>query len=63
MTSWLGDRFFFPFIYLLETLRIAPKGTLSVVDLMDKAKVAMIRGGKLGILTSMAMFIVQKPAA
>ncbi|XP_062507095.1 uncharacterized protein LOC134183534 [Corticium candelabrum] len=63
LTSWLGDRFFFPFIYLLETLRIAPKGTLSVVDLMDKAKVAMIRGGKLGILTSMAMFIVQKPAA
>lgn len=61
--GWLSDKFLSPIVYILETFRIAPKGTWSVLELMDNARLSMIRGGKMGIVTSMALFIVQKPEA
>ena len=47
---------------LLETLRIAPKGSVRVADTLNLCAVAMAEAGRLGIFTPMYFIHARKPA-
>ncbi len=46
----------------LEALRIAPKGTVQVADMLNLCAVAMAEAGRLGIFTPMYFIHARKPA-
>jgi sterol 24-C-methyltransferase len=48
-------------VRLLETLRIAPKGSTAVSDFLNAGANALVQGGKTGVFTPMFFFHVRKP--
>jgi sterol 24-C-methyltransferase len=50
-------------VRVLETLRIAPKGSTAVSDFLNAGANALVKGGKTGIFTPMFFFHVRKPHA
>ncbi len=46
-----------------ETFRFFPKGSTSVVQLMDRTADAYVAGGKTGIFTPLYCFVARKPAS
>lgn len=55
---WLTNKL----VRVLETTRVAPKGATGVSDFLNRAAVALVRGGETGIFTPMFYFHVRKPA-
>jgi sterol 24-C-methyltransferase len=54
---WLTNRV----VGALETLRVAPKGSHAVSTMLNKAAVALVRGGETGVFTPMFYFRARKP--
>jgi sterol 24-C-methyltransferase len=50
-------------VRVLETLRIAPKGSTAVSDFLNAGATALVKGGKTGVFTPMFFFHVRKPHA
>lgn len=50
-------------VEVLETIKIAPKGTSETHHMLSSAADALAQGGELGIFTPMLFFIAHKPAA
>lgn len=50
-------------VYVLETLRIAPKGTTKVSKLLEKAGKCLVQAGEKNIFTPMFFFLARKPLA
>jgi sterol 24-C-methyltransferase len=48
-------------VWALETLRIAPKGTMSVSSFLKKGADGLVAGGKKGIYTVMYFTVARKP--
>ena len=48
---------------MLETLRIAPKGSTAVSDFLNAGADALVQGGETGVFTPMFFFHVRKPHA
>ena len=61
-TSALGRAVTRRAVYVLETLRIAPKGTCAVSAFLEAGADALVAGGKQGIFTPMFFTLVRKPA-
>jgi sterol 24-C-methyltransferase len=49
-------------VRVLETLRIAPKGAVEVSNFLNRAAVALVRGGETDIFTPMFFFHARKPS-
>ena len=49
-------------VRVLETLRIAPKGSTAVSDFLNAGAKALVQGGETGVFTPMFFFHVRKPA-
>jgi len=49
------------FVYALETLGLAPKGTVETHRILKKAYSGLVGGARLGIFTPMFFFLVRKP--
>lgn len=45
-TTWLGRGFTRALVYVLETLRVAPKGSVSVSQFLEKGADALVEGGR-----------------
>jgi sterol 24-C-methyltransferase len=45
----------------MELFRIAPKGSLEVATMLERAADGLVAGGKKGIFTPLFFFIVRKP--
>ena len=58
----LGRKAMIGGLKLAETLRFFPKGSWSVVQLMDRTADAYVAGGKSGIFTPLYCFLACKPA-
>lgn len=50
-------------VTLLAALRIAPKGTVAVHDMLRKTADHLSRGGETGIFSPMHMILCRKPLA
>jgi sterol 24-C-methyltransferase len=48
-------------VRVLETARVAPKGSTAVSDFLNQGAEALVRGGETGIFTPMFFFHVRKP--
>ena len=48
-------------VRVLETARIAPRGSAAVSTLLNRAAEALVRGGQSGIFTPMFYFLARKP--
>eukprot|EP00047_Mylnosiga_fluctuans_P001544 m.220823 g.220823 ORF g.220823 m.220823 type:complete len:352 (-) comp10466_c0_seq1:61-1116(-) len=48
-------------VNVLETLRLAPAGTVRTHDFLIKASESLVEGGKLDVFTPMFFFVVRKP--
>lgn len=57
----LGRRMIIGFFRLTEAMRIFPKGSVEIVQLMDRTAEAYIAGGKTGIFTPLYCFLARKP--
>eukprot|EP01121_Diplochlamys_sp_Union-15-3_P013032 TRINITY_DN398_c0_g1_i1.p1 TRINITY_DN398_c0_g1~~TRINITY_DN398_c0_g1_i1.p1 ORF type:complete len:347 (-),score=64.74 TRINITY_DN398_c0_g1_i1:70-1110(-) len=49
------------FLYLLETFKLAPQGSLKTSDMLNDAAIALVEGGKLDIFTPMYFVLARKP--
>jgi sterol 24-C-methyltransferase len=47
----------------LEWLGLAPKGSLEVATMLERAADGLVAGGKLGIFTPLFFFLARKPTA
>jgi sterol 24-C-methyltransferase len=47
----------------LEATGFAPKGSLEVASMLERAADGLVAGGKQGIYTPLYFFLVRKPAA
>lgn len=47
----------------MEVVGVAPKGSLEVATMLERAADGLVAGGKMGIFTVMYFFLVRKPAA
>jgi sterol 24-C-methyltransferase len=54
---WLTNRM----VWVLENLRIAPKGTLEIHHLLVNVAVQLVKGGKLGIFSPSYFYLARKP--
>lgn len=61
LSTKLGGMFTHMLVNVLETLRIAPKGTAKVSTLLRKTQVDLIDSGKLGIFTPGFFVMAEKP--
>jgi len=57
----LGRRMFFRASRLAELLRVFPRGSAEVVELMDRTADAYVAGGRTGIFTPLYCFLARKP--
>ena len=57
----LGRKAIFGALRLAEALRYFPRGSASVVQLMDRTAEAYVAGGKSGIFTPLYCFLARKP--
>jgi len=48
-------------IWLLETIKLAPKGTLEIHTLLCQVAIDLVAGGKAGIFTPMYFYLARKP--
>lgn len=46
----------------LERFGVAPKGSLEVASMLERAADGLVAGGKQGIFTPLFFFLVRKPA-
>ena len=60
-TPW-GRKAMIAGLRLAEAFRVFPKGSTSVVKLMDRTADAYVAGGKTGIFTPLYCFLARKPA-
>lgn len=60
-TSYLGRRITKSFIFVLEMLRMVPRGSGSVVSTLDTAAKGLVAGGESKIFTPMMLFVAKKP--
>ena len=56
-----GRKFLVGASRLAETLRVFPKGSTDVIELMDRTANAYIAGGRTGIFTPLYCFLARKP--
>jgi sterol 24-C-methyltransferase len=52
--------------YLVKTLErfgIAPKGSLEVATMLERAADGLVAGGKMGLFTPLFFFLVRKPSS
>jgi sterol 24-C-methyltransferase len=61
-TTWLGRNITHYAVWLLELLRIAPKGTMSTSSFLKKGADGLVAGGKAGIYTTMFFTLCRKLA-
>ncbi|AET39143.1 sterol 24-C-methyltransferase Ecym_4063 [Eremothecium cymbalariae DBVPG len=61
-TSYLGRQVTTAFMYTLETLGLAPKGSGKVTKALETAAAGLIAGGKQKLFTPMWLFVAKKPA-
>jgi sterol 24-C-methyltransferase len=59
--SRLGQRAVRLATRVLETVRVAPRGSAEVADFLNVGADALVAGGQLGVFTPMAFFAAQKP--
>ncbi|CAB9516913.1 methylenesterol C-methyltransferase 2 [Seminavis robusta] len=59
--TWFGEVFFHSLVWLFETLRIAPTGTLKTQKMLKKAAIALRDGGETGIFSGTYVVVCQKP--
>ncbi|MCY3705303.1 MAG: methyltransferase domain-containing protein, partial [Gammaproteobacteria bacterium] len=57
----MGRRMFFWASRLAELLRVFPRGSAEVVELMDRTADAYVAGGRTGIFTPLYCFLARKP--
>jgi sterol 24-C-methyltransferase len=57
----LGRYFTNKMVWFLETVRVAPKGTLDIHNMLMKVAVELVEGGKQGIFTPMYYYLCRKP--
>ena len=57
----MGRKVFFWGSRLAELLRVFPKGSAEVVELMDRTAEAYVAGGRTGIFTPLYCFLARKP--
>eukprot|EP01120_Amphizonella_sp_Union-15-10_P002298 TRINITY_DN1245_c0_g2_i2.p1 TRINITY_DN1245_c0_g2~~TRINITY_DN1245_c0_g2_i2.p1 ORF type:complete len:343 (-),score=70.84 TRINITY_DN1245_c0_g2_i2:67-1095(-) len=50
------------FLYLMETLKLAPEGSVQTSDMLNDAAAALVAGGKSKIFTPMYFVLARKPA-
>jgi sterol 24-C-methyltransferase len=50
-------------VRVLEAVRIAPKGAVQVSNFLNRAAIALVKGGETGIFTPMFYFHARKPAS
>lgn len=62
-TTKLGRMLTHQLVKNLERFGIAPKGSLEVSSMLERAADGLVAGGKQGIFTPMFFFLVRKPAA
>ncbi|CUM67720.1 uncharacterized protein PRCAT00005425001 [Priceomyces carsonii] len=60
-TSAIGRKITTEAVGLLETLRIAPKGSKQVTVALEDAAVNLVEGGRRKLFTPMMLFVVRKP--
>lgn len=63
LTTWYGRYITSAMTWTMETLRIAPEGTVRVHKFLERAADSLTTGGKLGIFTPVFFFLVRKPLA
>jgi len=51
------------FLYLLETLKLAPQGSVKTSEMLNQAAENLVAGGRLGIFTPMYFVLARKPVA
>ncbi|MDE2783198.1 MAG: hypothetical protein OXK77_09600, partial [Gemmatimonadota bacterium] len=59
----MGRRMFFWGSRLAELLRVFPRGSAEVVELMDRTADAYVAGGRTGIFSPLYCFLARKPLA
>jgi sterol 24-C-methyltransferase len=59
--TWLGRAVTHALVTVLETLRIAPKGTAKISAILNATAVDLVDGGKLEIFTPSFFFLARKP--
>ena len=59
----MGRRMFFWASRLAELLRVFPRGSAEVVELMDRTADAYVAGGRTGIFSPLYCFLARKPLA
>ena len=57
----LGRKALIAGLRIAETFRFFPKGSVAVVQLMDRTAEAYVAGGKMGIFTPLYCFLARKP--
>jgi sterol 24-C-methyltransferase len=48
-------------VRILEAIRLAPKGTVAAHNVLDTARIGLVKGGELGLFTPMLFFKAVKP--
>lgn len=61
-TTKLGRQITHCMVKALERFSIAPKGSLEVATMLERAADGLVAGGKQGIFTPLFFFLVRKPA-
>ncbi|KAF8062693.1 S-1 [Scenedesmus sp. PABB004] len=62
-TTKLGRRVTHVMVKALERLGLAPKGSLEVASMLERAADGLVAGGKTGTFTPLFFFLARKPAA
>lgn len=61
--SNFGRAFLDIFVGTLETIRLAPEGSLQTKRMLDDAAVSLVAGGEIGIFTVSDYFLARKPSS
>jgi hypothetical protein len=62
-TTKLGRKATHYLVRGLEAVGVAPKGSLEVATMLERAADGLVAGGKKGIFTPLFFFLVRKPLA
>lgn len=60
--SYLGRKATVAFVTAMETVGLAPKGSLKVTDALEQAAVYLVEGGEQKLFTPMFLYVATKPA-
>ncbi|AMD21657.1 HFL199Wp [Eremothecium sinecaudum] len=60
-TSYLGRKITTSFVFMLEKLGLAPRGSVEVTHTLEAAAEGLIAGGKSKLFTPMMLFVARKP--